>query len=355
MNKEIIKPYSLDFGKLGDQTKELAERINFPYIYLPDFLREDMPGVAKRYVEPLLQDLSRAGKQPVLMKEQIAAEKERFSPDRLSIRDYIYQCKRTYEARLNLYYQISLLMSSYWNLESDDADLVTEGLALLRKQSKIDPSMFALAALARMFSEKCMEMIPKGLSEEKLDLLLVMAIPSTYISLDLDMREYLASSKDEKQQLKPRLMKRYFNDEELYFARKAKEMEESLGPLLSDPEKRRQILDDINDVRGMFKSRWVRKVNFLAERKIPYAAELDEIMIMDNCFDKYLRCKASFLHDLFLKMAMLDVVSGRKVLDLTPENLGERMKEVLFISNDDFEERIKKYLGPETRESSLVP
>lgn len=344
MNKEIIKPYSLDFGKLGNQTKELSERINLPYVYLPDFLRKDMPGVAKRYVQPLLQDLSRAGKQPVLMKEQIATEKERFSPDKLSIRDYIYQCKRVYEARLNLYYQISLLTSSYWNVELGGADLVKEGLALLRKQSKIEPSMFALAALARKYIEKYMETIPKSLSEEELDLLTVMAIPSTFVSFELDMREYLASGEDEKRQLKPGLLKRYFNNEELYFARKVTEMEDCLRPVLSDPEKRQQTLDKINDVRDMFKSRWVRKVNFLAERKIPYAVELDEVMVMDNCFDKYLWYKAIFLHDLFLKMAMLDVVSRRKVLDLTPENLGERMKEVLFMGNEEFERKMEKLL-----------
>lgn len=346
MNKEIIKPYSLDFGKLGAQTRELSERINFPYIYLPDFLREDMPSVAKRYVQPLLQDLSRAGKQPVLMKEQIAIEKERFSPDKLSIQDYIFQCKRVYEARLNLYYQISLLVSSYLNAELDDTDLVMEGLVLLRKQPEIEPSMFALAALAGKYIEKYVEMIPKkGLSREELDLLTVMAIPSTHVSFELDMREYLASGEEEKQQLKPRLMRRYFNDEELYFVRKVTEMEESLRPFLSDPEKRQQTLDEINEVRDMFKSRWVRKVNLLIERKIPYAAELDEIMMIDNCFDKYLRYKAIFLHDLFLKMAMLDVVSRRKVLDLTPENLGERMKEVLFMDNEEFEWRMKEYLN----------
>jgi len=346
MNKEIIKPYSLDFGKLGDQAKELSERINFPYVYLPDFLREDMLGVARRYVQPLLQDLSRAGKQPVLMKEQIAAEKERFSPDKLSARDYIFQCKRVYEARLNLYYQISLLMSSYWNAELGDADLVTEGLALLRKQPEIEPSIFALAALARRYIEKYMEMIPKeGLSEEEIDLLTVMAIPSTFVSFELDMREYLASSEDEKQQLKPSLMKRYFNDEELYFVRKVTKMEKSLGQLLSDPEKRQQMLDKINDVRDMFKSRWVRKVNLLTERKIPYAAELDEIMMIDNCFDKYLWYKAIFLHDLFLKMAMLDVVSKRKVLDLTVENQEGRIKEILFLDNEEFERKMEKYLN----------
>lgn len=346
MNTEIIKPYSLDFGKLGNQTRELSERINFPYVYLPDFLREDMPGVVKRYVEPLLQNLSRAGKQPVLMREQIAAEKERFSPDKLSIWDYISQCKRAYEARLNLYYQISLLMSNYWNAELGDVDLVTEGLALLREQSKIDPSMFALATLARKYIEKYMEMMPKrGLTEEELGLVTVMAIPSVYISFELDMREYLISSGDERQQLKTRLMKRYFNDEELYFARKVTQMEKSLGQLLSDSEERQQTRDKINDVRDMFKSRWVRKVNLLAERKIPYAAELDEIMMMDNCFDKYLWYKAIFLHDLFLKMAMLDVVSKRKVLNLRVENIEERMKEVLFVGNEEFERKMEEYLS----------
>lgn len=346
MNKEIIKPYSLDFGKLGNQTKELSELVNLPYVYLPDFMREDMSGVAKRYVEPLLQNLNRAGKQPVLMREQIAAEKERFSPDKLSVVGYISRCKRVYETRLNLYYQISLLMNSYWNAELSDTDLVTEGLTLLKKQPEIEPSMFALAALARKYIEKCMEIMPKrGLSEEELDLVTVMAIPSVYVSFELDMREYLASSEDERQQLKPGLMKRYFNDEELYFARKVTEMGRSLGQLLSDSEERQQTLDEINDVRDMFKSRWVRKVNFLSERKIPYAAELDEIMVMDNCFDKYLWYKAIFLHDLFLKMAMLDVVFKRKILDLTPENLGERMKEVLFIDSEEFERKMEKYLN----------
>lgn len=346
MIKEIIKSFSLDFGKLGDQTRELSEMINFPYVYLPDFLREDMPGVARQYVQPLLQDLSRAGKQPVLMREQIAAEKEKFSPDKLPIRDYIFQCKRVYEARLNLYYQISLLMGSYWNTELGNVDLVTEGLVLLRKQPEIEPSMFALAALARKYIEKYTEMIPKGgLSEEELDLLTVMAIPSTFVSFELDMREYLASGKDEKQKLKPGLLKRYFNNEELYFARKITEMEEGLKPVLGDPEKRQQTLDKINDVRDMFKSRWVRKVNFLAERKISYAVELDEVMMMDNCFDKYLSYKAIFLHDLFLKMAMLDVVSRRKVLDLTVENLGGRMREVLFMDNGEFERKMEGYLS----------
>lgn len=349
MNKEFITPCTLDFGKLGNQAKGLSEQINFPYVYLPNFLREDMSSVAKRYVQPLLQDLSRAGKQPVLMKEQVAEEKERLSPDRLTIRDYIFQCKRAYEGRLNLYYQISLLMGEYMDGKLSDIQLVTEGWELLRRQSEIDPTMFALAALARVYMEKYIGMIPtRFLSEEELDLIVTTAVPPAYVSFELDMREYLASSDDEKQVLKPGLIKRYFNGEELYFTRKVVEMEQKTEQSLSSPEKKQEILDKIHDVRDAFKSRWVRKVDLLAERKIPYAAELDEIMMMDNCFDKYLRFKSLFLHDLFLRIAIMDIVSHRRVLELTPENLSAKVREALFISDEDLGERIRKYVGSST-------
>jgi hypothetical protein len=348
MNKELDlnRPFILDFGTLGSETERLVERINIPYTYLPSFLRQDMPGVVKDYIQPLLHDLIRAGKKPALMGEEIAREKERFSPEKLSIRTFLSLSKRIRQERLNLHYRISLLMNAYHEGRLDNRSLVEEGLVLMRKSFEIEPSAIALAALAKTYVEKYMTMMPKeGLSDEELDLLLTMAIPSAYVSFELDMREYLASDQEKRRKLKPRLIKRYFNDEELYFARRVAEMEEALEPLLNDPKKRQQILDDISDIRGMFKSRWVRKVNLLTERKIPYAAEIDEVMMIDNCFDHYLACKTPFLHDIFLKMAMMDIASGRKVLNLTPENLGEKIRGVLFVDNDEFERKMEEYLG----------
>jgi len=41
----------------------------------------------------------------------------------------------------------------------------------------------------------------------------------------------------------------------------------------------------------------------------------------------------------------LDVVSKRKVLDLTVENQEGRIKEILFLDNEEFERKMEKYLN----------
>ncbi|MBI2310450.1 hypothetical protein HYU90_01310 [Candidatus Collierbacteria bacterium] len=345
MMKETLRINSLDLGKLGSRVEKWVETINIPYLYLPDFLRKDMPNVVRTYIQPIMQDMSRAGKLPLLMTEQIRSEKERLSPDKVSVGDYLSENLRMYEEKVNLHFDIQQLILAWRSGAITDIDLVRQGIGLLDVASGVEPWHFAIGGLAKKYIEKYMSLMPQDLPEDDFDLVMVTGIPCAYVTFEMDLREYLISGETEKQTLRPGLMKRYFNDDPLYFDMVVDRMSRALGGYVNDKIQRKEIRREIDDVRDAFRSRWVRKVNLLVERKVRFAEELDRLMVMDSCFDKYLEYKALFLHDLFLKMAILDLARKRKVFDLSPINLEERMKETLFLTDEEFKTIVAKYLG----------
>lgn len=344
MKREILRTNGLDLGKLGSRVEEWIEIINIPYLYLPDFLRRDMPKVVRAYIQPIMQDMSRAGKLPLLMTEQIRSEKERLSPEKVSVEDYLGENHRMYEEKVNLHFDIQQLILSWQSGTTTDIDFVKRGMGLLKVASRVEPWHFAIGGLAKKYIEKYMSLMPQDLPEDDFDLVMVTGIPCAYVTFELDLREYLISNETEKRALIPGLMKRYFNDDRLYFDVVVDRMSHALSGYVNDKTQRKEIRREIDDTRDAFRSRWIRKVNLLVERKVRFAEELDSLMVMDSCFDKYLEYKALFLHDLFLKMAILDLARKRKVFDLSPINLEERMKEILFLSDEELKMIVAKYL-----------
>jgi len=60
---------------------------------------------------------------------------------------------------------------------------------------------------------------------------------------------------------------------------------------------------------------------------------VDELLIIDNCFDKYIESKLCFLHDLFLKIYLINWISGNYNFELNYTNIKDSVE--LALNTDD--------------------
>ena len=333
----------LNWGRLGVDLPVLVEKINIPYDYLSGFVRSDIPEIINRCVRPNLQNLVREGKEPKLMVESIVAEKERMSPDKMSVREYLYETIQINKEKINCQDYIANLIKAFLYKKIDETDFIASAMTVLRINDRIEATFFASGSFVKQYATKCIEDLSPFTTDENMDLFLTTGIPSGYVLYDLDLMECLALEGEDQQIKLDILRRRYFNNDELYLNKIFKQAQERTKRLFNTQKKRSEELELIVESRNVLVSRWVRKVNLLSDSKIKSAEYLDELLLLDNCFDKIFERKCCFLHDLFLKICLVDILNDRKPLELTIQNIDEKIKDALFINNEELSKLVEQY------------
>lgn len=335
---------SLEMGRLGSGIVDLIEQINIPYLYLPPEIRSRMTDIVRKVILPNLQDATRKGVEPATLKEAISAEKEKMNPDQMGMQEYIELVKRVNIDKINLQNEIAALNFSFLGGEVSEDDFISIGVSLLQRSARIEPVFFASSAQAKKFVAYCMERISIDadgrFSEEELDLLTLPGMPAFYIAFDLDIREWLASTGKDKDRLENKLRRRYYNDDPTFSQSQLNILKTKYFSPRNASE-RKEVLVQITDIRDYLRSRWVRKVNLLSERKVRFSEYLDQLYLFDDIFDKYFESKLCFLHDLFLKIILVDLAEGKKDHDFsTMEVVESGVRRALFMSDQELFDKL---------------
>ena len=323
---------SFYIDRFGSNVEQVVTGINIPYSYLPVELREEIRWVVYEVVVPNLQNLLREGQLGNVLAEQIRVERQVFQPELVSPAEYLRITRQTYVEKIALQVKMADLINDLTVGNLDNIEFKRKAFHLLAHSSKIEARYFALGSQVKQYVDYCIEKMDLGnrscLSDEDIDLLTSPGLPSFFLVFEMDIAEYFMADETEKVPIFLKLVKKYFNNDDYFAHRTLEDLAQRFGRL-GDADRKK-----IDDTRDKLKARWIRKVYLLLERKIPFAEELDEILVYDNCFDKYLESKLCFIHDLFFKICLIDISGGRRPLSIDALNIRERVKEALFTSDD---------------------
>lgn len=289
----LFWPPKNELNQWSQNIIEVVDNTNIPYDYLPSNVRENISEIIKSIILPNLQTKLRSTENTSIMQEKISKYKEIYHPQKTPPSEFISQYKEITNKKISLQKEMALLIANAIETHSLDK---TQAEKILHESDLLEPRYFAISSQAKVYTDYCQEKIfssfGKLLSEEEKWLIITPSQTACYIQKELDLSEYFSGNHGITEST---IEDRYFNSDpyltEKYLNKhKAKYSGRSL--------------DDITEARMDQKIQTNRKIYFLLERKIPLAKELDDISVMDHCFDKYLESKQCFLHDLFLKILL---------------------------------------------------
>lgn len=325
---------------------KIVQKINIPYEYLDIDARSNINNIIDQFIKPNLQDALRSKEKPLIFRESIKEVIKDVSPEKMSTGMFLHDQKEIYVKKINLQYVISKFLTETLK-NKDDAfskkeEVIANGLKLYEQSLEIEPVYFGYNSQNKKFIDYCdnkyFEEYEKNKlinGEERL-LLLTPSQPSYYLKRELDFNEYKISQKENRKDVKNSLLKSYFNDDEAYFDNYFKNTISKNGDFfIDDKNKRKEIQKNILAVKEQFHNFFVRKQYFLLERKIKHARDVDELLVIDNCFDKYFESKSCFLHDLFLKSYLINWIDGKYDFNLDNSNMENSIKEALNFDDNE--------------------
>jgi len=235
----------------------------------------------------------------------------------LTIDKFLHNQKEIYIEKINLQDSIAKFLTETLENKNDISlnkdDIVTNGLNLYKQSLDIEPVYFGYNSQIKKFIDYCdneyfaeLERKQTIDGDERL-LLLTPSQPSYYIKKEIDFAEYKISSRKNRDNIKKSLIELYFNNDEAYFDNYFKNGDFFIDDKFQQKEIQKNILAAKEQIHNFF----VKKKYFLLERKIKNTKEVDELLIIDNLFDKYFESKSCFLHDLFLKIFLINWIDGK--------------------------------------------
>lgn len=306
---------------------KIVQKTNIPYEYLDIDARANINNIINQFIKPNLQDALRSKENPSIFRKSIKEIIDDVSPEKLSTDMFLHNQKEIYVKKINLQYTIAKFLKETLK-DRDDVfskkeEVITNGLNLYEQSLEIEPVYFGYNSQNKKFINYCDNEYFKEHEENKLIndeerlLLLTPSQPSYYLKREVHFNEYKISSKENRKDAKDFLIKLYFNDDWAYFDTYFKNTISKGGDFfIDDKNKRKEIQKNILAAREQFHNFFVKKQYFLLERKIKYARDVDELLIIDNCFDKYFESKSCFLHDLFLKSYLINWIDRKNDFNL---------------------------------------
>lgn len=319
---------------------KIIKDLNIPYEYLSPDVSGRIDYIINQFIKPSLQDALRSKKESSILGESIQEIMKDVSPEILPIDKFLYNQKEIYIKKINLQSVISKFLTETLedkdNAFSKKEDIVARGLNLYEQSLEIEPVYFGYNSQNKRFIDYCdnkyFEEYEKNkvINNEERLLLLTPSQPSYYLKREVDFNEYKISSKENREDVKESLIKLYFNDDEAYFNNYFKNTTSKNGDFfIYDKSRQKEIQKNILEVKEQFHNFFVKKQYFLLERKIKHARDVDDLLIIDNCFDKYFESKSCFLHDLFLKSYLINWIDGKNDFHLDNSNIEKSIKEAL--------------------------
>ena len=333
MKKDMLVN-SLPLGIGGSSVENLAMAINIPYAYLPPQARKDLSFIIKNYIRPNVRDRIRQQKEAGILGKEIAAHREGLSPQRISIPDFFQGLQAAYVDKINSHYQIAKFLQAALGSDwGDTQEAFAEAQRLYRKSRKVEPIQLALSSKIKDFIEYYEETILPGrsLSPEGLLLLATPSLMPYPVKSGLDFLRYrLSLGTSSQEEEKERLLKLYFNDDYCQFENFCKE-HPNLVPIPADEKgKVEEYMQTIQEDWRVFRG---RKLYLLLERQIPYAREVDKLLITDNCLHGYFISKEWFHHDLFLRIYLISKIEHSDFGDIITY-LREKARELVFYPDE---------------------
>lgn len=335
---------SLNFEQ--ENIDKVIKDLNIPYEYLSPEISGRIDYIINQFIKPSLQDALRSKKESSILGESIQDIMKDVSPEILPIDKFLYDQKEIYVKKINLQNAISkFLIETLKNKDdvfSKKEDVISGGLKLYEQSLEIEPIYFGYNSQNKKFIDYCdnkyFEEYEKNklINNEERLLLLTPSQPSYYLKREIDFSEYKISPKENRKDVKDSLIKLYFNNDEVYFDNYFKNTINKNGDFfIDDKNRRKEIQKNIVAIKEQFHNFFVKKQYFLLERKIRYAKEVDELLIIDNCFDKYFESKSCFLHDLFLKIYLMNWIDGKSDFNLNNSNMENSIKEALNFDDNE--------------------
>jgi hypothetical protein len=327
---------NLDIGIGENDMDNLIEKINIPYPYLDEEVRGNIDNIFTEFIKPSLQDALRGDKDTEILQESIKEASDKIIPGSLAIDVFLRNLKSIYVDKINIQNNISAFLTETvgdGELLSQKRDEITKrGIQLYDSSLQIEPLYFAYSSKIKEFADYCNKIYFEKASitpDENL-MLLTPSRPCYPIKREIDFSRYRICEKEDRPEFEQELIKLYFNNEPLCFHKYMKKvMKRQSDFFTDDPGERGEIEVFISKNTGNLQSFYFKKLYFLLERKIPYAKEVDELLVIDNCFDKYLESKLCFLHDLFLKIYLIKWKEGQYGFKVDKKNLKEMIRMAL--------------------------
>lgn len=299
MNKNPEQLVSnLDFGWLGDKNEFLVESINIPYQYLTPQQRANIPEYYANIVKPNIQDALRNNQDIGQVLQECKRYQEIYIPKVTSFIDYKTFIKQSYSEKINWQYQISQLLDSV-SQNGFDKPSIDQALLLLFQAEIIESKFFAASLQMKPYAEHFLARIEANKFINTADLILIQSPvqPSAYMLKDIDI-QLLASDALDTEETK-KIQQKYFNNDPYYLAK-------AYSNNSLDKIEINKLKIEKNRIMQEAQKRWVDKTYLITERQMRGVADLDFLLMMDNCFDKYLENKLCFLHDIFLKISLME-------------------------------------------------
>ena len=320
INKSNSLLENLNFEQ--ENLDKVVKKINIPYVYLGIDIRGNINNIINRFIKPNLQDTLRSKKESSILGESIQEAMKEISPETLSIGKFLHNQKEIYIEKINLQDSIAKFLTETLENKNDISlnkdDIVANGLNLYKQSLDIEPVYFGYNSQIKKFIDYCdneyfaeLERKQTIDGDERL-LLLTPSQPSYYIKKEIDFAEYKISSRKNRVNIKKSLVELYFNNDEAYFDNYFKNIIFKNGDFfINDKLQQKEIQKNILAAKEQIHNFFVKKKYFLLERKIKNTKEVDELLIIDNLFDKYFESKSCFLHDLFLKIFLINWIDGK--------------------------------------------
>jgi len=285
--KRLYAPLdSFSFGQFLERVDDLLVASNIPYVYLPSEVRQALPEIVDKQIRPRLQEFLRRGKQAQLKQERISFYKDSFDPEKMSLKEFWQAVKRAYLEKINLHKKIALLLARLMFLE-DKAHIFEQLDKLLVELEEIEARFFALSSRVKDFISYWSETVldKRVLNKEEKMLFLTPSLTA----FPLQLAQVIQRLRQGDDSAKMRALSFYFNLDPEYLADFVATKGERFGEVKSNfhPDTQKQ-----------------KKLYLLLERKIPGAQIVEQLLVLDNYFDKFLEMRFCFLHDLFARVVL---------------------------------------------------
>jgi hypothetical protein len=330
----------LELGVRECQLEKLVENINIPYNYLNEEIRSNLGELVEKVIKPNLQNALRSNQRPKIFTQQIENVLKTVTPEKLSIDSFLNNLKKIYIEKINLQYTISKFLEKVLSnkdiLIKQKNSVIIKGTELNNKSLRIEPLYFGYSSRIKDFVDYCDKNFfeNSSLTQEEHLMLLTPSQPSHFIRKNNDFLRYKISDKKERKIIENKLIKIYFNNDPLYFKKYLDKLKKEGFVFITDEGERSKIKENLQKEEEYFNLYHNKKLYFLLERHIKYAEEVDELLIIDQCFDKYLEDKLCFLHDLFLKIYLKKWIEGDLNFELNYENIEEIIKTAINFGED---------------------
>jgi len=302
----------IDLGVNGNNLEELVEKINIPYEYLDNQIRERIDKIFFKIIKPSLQDKIRAHQEPRFLNKEFARKTDRIVPDKMDINVFHTNLKNIYVQKINSQNTIAIFLKETLKNRDDLAknrhDIVSRGMVLYNRALKIEPLFFVYSSKIKDFIEYANKKFFEQslITHDENLMLLTPSQPTYFIKKEIDFMKYKISDREHRKEIEKKLIRLYFNNEPLYFKKNLRDMIKREGDVfLINQKEKESIKKKIAQTKEIYQSFYNKKFYFLLERKTKHSKEVDELLIIDNCLDKYLESKLCFLHDLFLKTYLI--------------------------------------------------